>query len=405
MTRLNLTKRAIESFPPPPAGKSRAYYYDEKVKTLAVAVSPKGRRVFCWYKKVKGSTATLLNVGPYPEFSIEQARSVALEWNARAARGDNPAQERRARREELTFAELFELFVERHVRPRSGERAVRELRRSFKLYLETPLGRRRLSEVTPGGIARVHAELGQRGRIHAANRTLALLSSMFNRAREWSLFTAENPARLVKKFRETPRDRYLTDEEVKQFRAALRSERNVDLRDFLVCLLFTGQRESRVRSMRWDALDLARGTWSLRASAAQKPVPTVVALPRIVVWLLKLRRRALPPDVAWVFPGRPPRKAVSNPGFISTFKTGWDAFRKRAGLEDVRLHDLRRTLATWMISAGVPLPVVSKQLGHRTLTITGVYARADQAAVREAVTQTSRRLLAATNGGGRTEAA
>ncbi len=90
MIRVTLTKKFIEQDAKAPVDQTRAYYYDAKVRTLVLAVSPKGRKTFTWYKKLKGG-ATRLNIGTFPEWTIEKARGKASEWNAMAAHGQNPA--------------------------------------------------------------------------------------------------------------------------------------------------------------------------------------------------------------------------------------------------------------------------------------------------------------------------
>ena len=150
-------------------------------------------------------------------------------------------------------------------------------------------------------------------------------------------------------------------------------------------MLFTGARKMNVLSMRWEDVHLERALWTipLTKSGDSQRVPLAPAAVELLT-----RRRERSNGSIYVFPGtrKPHRTDV---------KSAWDRIRAAASLEDVRLHDLRRTLGSWQAAAGVSLPIIGKSLGHRDVQTTQIYARLDLDPVRQAVTTATTAMLAA----------
>lgn len=179
MARLNFTKAAIESLPTPVKGWT--YHYDTKTRGLAIGVSHTGARSFLVYRKVQGKPERI-TLGRYPDLTIEQARGKAASINSAIAYGENPADKRRVARKEMTFGQLFAEYIERHAKPnkRSWERDADQYQR----YLSDHLGRKKLPTIARTDIASIHSRVGKEHGT-AANRALALVSSVFGRATEW----------------------------------------------------------------------------------------------------------------------------------------------------------------------------------------------------------------------------
>ena len=130
MPKLNFTKKAIEALPRP-AGR-RAYYSDSKTRGLGIAVTPAGKKTFLLYRKIRGRPERI-NIGPYPDLSVEQARGKASELNAAIARGENPAEQKRAARGQMTLAELFDTYLEKYAK--DHKRSWRNDEAQFRRYL------------------------------------------------------------------------------------------------------------------------------------------------------------------------------------------------------------------------------------------------------------------------------
>ncbi len=227
-------------------------------------------------------------------------------------------------------------------------------------------------------------ESGTKHGHYAANRLLALVRAMFNVASAIG-FEGHNPTAGVKKFKETSRDRYLQPDELPKFFASLDAEPNETLKDFFRVALFTGARRANVQAMKWDQLDLTAGVWRIPDTKSGDPV--LVHLSSVVVEVLKGRKENS--TSAWVF------ATHSKTGHLVEPKTAWRRLLHRAGLADLRPHDLRRTLGSFQAAAGASLLTIGKALGHKSQGATAVYARLDLDPVRTAVDAATALILAA----------
>lgn len=290
---------------------------------------------------------------------------------------------RRQARLEATVGDLWarwQQYMEGHKKPKSQK----DDRRLYERFLQ-PWARRPLSEVTRSDVAGLHARIGRDNGEYLANRLLALASAMFSEARRAGIFTGENPCRDIRRFREESRDRWLDAAELKRFFAALHQEPDL-FRDYFLLLLLTGARKSNVLAMRWEQVDLGRGLW--RIPETKGGMVVIVPLVQPAVEIL-LRRQREANGHGWVFPGRHGKGHLADP-----YKP-WRRICSQAGLENLRIHDCRRTLGSWMATQGTSLPVIGKTLGHRSLQATEVYARLSTDPVHEAMERATGAMLEA----------
>lgn len=372
--KFHFTKKAIEALPVP-AGEQRVYFRDDQVRGLTVAISPAGKRTFVLYRKIAGRPERI-TIGTFPDTTVEQARGKASELNGEIAAGENPAVCQRAIREEITFKELFDtyllLFAKEHKRTWKKDEAM------FRLYLH-PLRLRKLSSIRKSDLIVLHAHIGRTRGHYIANRVIELVSSMFNRARnDWG-YEGENPAAGIKSFKEYKRERFIDGGELPRFFAALAEEPNTTIRDYVATSLLTGARRSNVQAMRWDEINWNRGEW-LPASKAKGDEPIRIALAAAALGILARRREDTASE--WVFPG------TGVTGHLIDPKATWKRILERAGLTDLRLHDLRRTLGSWQAAGGASLQIIGKSLGHADGSpATHIYSRLNMDPVRESVSK------------------
>jgi integrase len=291
--------------------------------------------------------------------------------NSAIAGGKNPASDRRTVRDEATLEELFETYLEHHARPH--KKTWREDRGIFNLHLAA-WRLRKVSSLRKLDVTMLHGRIGRGRGQYAANRVVELLCTMFNKAREWG-WRGENPAAGVKAFRERKRDRFLQPEELPAFFESLAEEMNGTIRDYILVSLLTGARRANVQEMRWPEINWKSAVWTIPETKSGEPLTVPLSPPCLRI--LEGRRRDRESD--WVFPG--PGKT----GHLVEPKKAWKRILKRAGLQDLRLHDLRRTLGSWQAAAGVSLPIIGKSLGHKSLAATQIYARLNLDPVRQAV--------------------
>jgi integrase len=367
----------VRAIKPPDA--DREYHKDSQFPGLQLCVTANGAKTYYFVKRISGRP-TRVRLGTVEQLSVAAARKAAATVTGAVATGKNPQQDRRDKRQEPTLGDLFAhwmLHAKAHKKPKSYLEDERQYNASLK-----PWQHRRLSTIKKADVQALHANMGQENGIYAANRLLALLRAMFNKADDLG-FRGDNPCHGIKLFREQSRDRFLQPDELSAFFTALATEPNV--RDFYLALLLTGARRSNVQSMRWEDIELQAGFWRIPGEATKGGIPVIVPLVGPLLAILN-ERKANANGTPWVFPGRD-GKAMANP------KGAWKRILARSRLGDLHPHDLRRSLGSWMAGQNTSLTIIGRALGHRTPQATMVYARLAIDPVREAVDRAATAML------------
>ena len=381
--KITFTKASLQALEPLPDKRRRVY--DSKQKGLTVYVSPSGGKTFYCAVKVDGRREEI-RIGDASAVTIEAARTRAAEIINDIARGTNPAEQKRQKKAEMTFADLFSEWVKEG--KTKGKKSLRNDESNFRLHLQG-LARKKLSEIERQHIRTLHQKIGGTSGIYQANRVLALIRAMFNFGiKVLDIPNLSNPAAGLKMHREESRDRRLHPDEMPRFFEALAAEDNIDIRDYVMLSLLTGARRGNVQAMRWEEINIERRTWTIPGAKAKAGDSIIVPLSTTAVEVLQARADR-DGTQGWVFPG--PGKL----GHLVEPKKGWQRLLQRAGIEDLRLHDLRRSLASFQIDAGVSLAVIGKGLGHHRTQTTAVYARLAQDPVAEAWQKGTDAILAA----------
>jgi len=320
----------------------------------------------------------------------DTARSEALRLLGSIASHEaprDPSAERNFIKAQPTLAEFAEQYLSQYAEAHKKPRTVAEDRRNIRLHVVPSLGHLRACNVTRSDVARFHAS---RRKFPAnANRCLATLSHMFTIAESWGLRPEDsNPCRKIKRYAEFARERSLSSHELERLGCALaKSQANPEtVEDWraIACfklLLFTGARLSEFLSLRWEWIDWARGIARLPDSKTGRK-NLILSTPALDL-LVSLPTRAAQ---GYAFPGL---RADSH--FVGIQKP-WQRLRKLAGLEDVRLHDLRHAFASVAVSAGDSLYTVGAILGHRQPSTTQRYAHLSVDPVRAVADKTAIRI-------------
>lgn len=384
--KFHFTERRVEQLEAPSKFKQtgrRAYYYDDEVRGLCVAVAPTGRKNFVLYRFVLGKPERI-QLGLTSDLTVLQARARARELNADIARGKNPGAERRSVRDEMTLQELFDTWLLLYAK--QNKKTWSDDVGTFNLHLKG-WKLRKISSITKVDVIRLHQHIGRTSGQYAANRVVENLSAMFNRAvSDWG-WTGANPAAGVKAFKERERTRFLDADELPRFFQSLAEESNETMRDFFLVALLSGARRSNVQEMRWTEINWQRATWTIPAEQAKAHEELNVVLMPSVMRILETRHASSKSD--FVFPGVGKSRHLVEP------KTAWKRILKRAGLSDLRMHDLRRTLGSWQAVTGASLPIIGKSLGHRSPKATAVYARLHLDPIRQSVERATQAMLTA----------
>jgi integrase len=371
-----LTKQIIDETPFPSEGQ--VFMRDAELPGFALRVT-KGRKSFILEKRIHGRMRRF-TIGPYGPLTVDQARKLASMHVGAIAQGDDPAQVRQDRLHEPTFGDLTEKYLERHAPRKRSARDDRGMLNSHLAVFRT----RKLTDLNRNDVARVHAQVGATAP-YRANRLVALLRKMFNLARDWGLHTGENPATRIEMFREEARDRFVQPEELPRLFQAIAEEADPAVRAVLLTALLTGARRTEVLSMRWDDVSLTRAEWRIPDTKAGRP--HLLPIPQALIATLRSLPRV--DGNPYVFLGQ------NGVGRLQNMKRAWDRIRRTAGIHDVRFHDLRRTVGSWLAGSGESLQLIGKVLNHRDVSTTAIYARLNLDPVRQALERNASKMLEA----------
>ena len=386
---LNFTKEALQGLPTPEAGK-RAVYLDAKTTGLQIRVTDTGVKTFSVYRRIKGGKPERITLGRFPTMTIEQARKQAARINAEIEEGSNPAEVKRAHRDEMTFADLFKEYGQRHGNKKRSWKTDQSL---YANHLQS-IAPHKLTSVTREMISRILSDLDKAGKAGATvNNIRALISSIFSRAIEWG-YASNNPVSGIKTRSKVKRDRFLQADELPRFFKALAEEPNETLRDYILLALLTGARRANLLAMRWKEISLKESVW--RIPDTKNGTPQNVTLSPEAAAILKARQESAEDGEEFVFPG------IGESGHIEEPKKGVIRVMERAGIpygrntpDGVTLHDLRRTLGSWQAKTGASLAIIGKSLNHKSQQATAIYARLDLDPVRQSVNTATAAMLEA----------
>jgi integrase len=368
-----------------PFDEERTYVKDTATQSLFLCVHRSGKKVFFIVRRVRGRTVRV-RLGAWPsELGIADARKEAAKVNGDIAKGEDPRISKLAARGEMTIGDLFIRHIEH---AKLHNKTWDENQKQYDLHL-SHWRTKRLSDLTRGDVQAFHARLGERSGKYAANRVLALLRHAYAKTAADLGWSGPNPAAGIEKFREQSRTRFLQANELPKLLLSLKSETEL-FRDFFLLCLLTGARRANVQAMRWDDIHFDRREWSI--SEAESKSGESIVIPLVPEATAILVRRKLAATTTFVFPSR------GKTGHLTEPKSAWRRVTSRAGLADVRLHDLRRTFGSWLTGTGASLPVVGKSLGHKSTASTAVYARLSRDPVRLAVERGTDAMLQAAKG-------
>lgn len=283
----------------------------------------------------------------------------------------------------MTIGELLVTYEQNHVLNLKDWRGIS---RRLQRYI-APWASLALDELTKMQVVQWHQEIGRtRGRT-AANQALQSLRALYAKAHEWELYDGKNPADRVKKFPKHSRERFVQSHEMPWLLHSIEEELPRTA-TFFLCLLLTGARRDEARLMQWKDLDLDRALWH---KPTTKTTPHTIPLAAPLV----ARLEQLPRVCAYVFPANPNPQNGMQAGVwcVTACEHAWGRIRRRAGLPDVRIHDLRRTAASWLSINGSNIQVIAAMLNHKSLTSTQIYARLSVAPIRLALDDQAERML------------
>ena len=374
---MRLGKAAIDRLLP----KSEPYFvWDEVLKGFGVRVAPNGSKSYwvrCRVGRGRSARQRKKSIGQHGSpWSPDEARTEALQVLSMASRGEDVAAVL-AVHQDATVDELIDRFLSEHVETKRKQSTQSNYRSLLEVHVRPAFGRKRAKDIGYADVAKFHSTLV--GSPYQANRCVAVLSKMFNLAEKWGLRpVGSNPCRGVDRYREERRERFLSRAEIRTLMETLKTVE--DERPgwppvaIIRLLVFTGARRGEVEQLLWKEVDDDRSAlFKQDTKTGQRTIPLNAEAAAVLAVLPRLGQSP------YVFP------AKSGGRHFQGLTKAWREIRFRAGLEGVRIHDLRHTFASLSVAAGVSLPILGKALGHTSPQTTQRYVHLGDDPVREAV--------------------
>ncbi|WP_339864940.1 tyrosine-type recombinase/integrase [Paremcibacter congregatus] len=340
--------------------------WDGELRGFGLRVYPNGRKVYIVKCRIKGQQR-FITIGQHGPLTADQARAKAYNILSEAKNGRDPARDQDQVRKSPTMKELGERFLTDYVAVRCKPTTQYEYRRSVELFISPKIGTRKASDIERKDISELHHDM--RKTPYQANRTLGVLSKMFNLAEVWGIRPDHsNPCLHVKKYPEQKRERFLSQQEYVALGKTLNdieregSETKAAI-NAIRLLILTGCRLGEIMTLKWNYVDLRSREFRLPDS---KTGAKLVHFGEIVVDVLKNIERI--EGNPWVITGR------QEGARLTDLQHPWRRIRARAGLSDLRIHDLRHSYASGALALGEGLPMIGKLLGHSQVQTTARYA-------------------------------
>jgi integrase len=412
MAGQRISKRTIDALKP----NGREFsVWDADVSGFGVRMRQTGAMSYVViYRAGAGRGAPLrrYTIGAVGKITPEDARTRAKVILGSVAHGQDPAGQKTNERGAPTVSELADRFMAEHVVPKRKDQTAKFYRDILERIVKPELGTTKADKLTRQQVAKLHSSLADTP--FQANRVLAAVGSMYSfGGRAGAISEGINPARGVDRFKEDRRERFLTSEELERLGSAIREAETVGVpwvvdetgpnarhlpnyenrfakinrfaAAALRLLLFTGCRLREILNLRWENVDSERGLLFLPDSKTGRKT-IILNAPALAI--LDGLEKVGP----YVVPGDDPEKPRPD------LKRPWRVITQRAGLDGVRLHDLRHTYASYGAGGGLGLPIIGRLLGHTQASTTARYAHLDNDPLRRASEAIAGRIAAALDG-------
>jgi len=359
--------------------------FDTEVIGFAVRVQSSGARTFTIDYRHAGRQRRM-NIGRWPEWSVTAARERAKELRRAIDEGRDPLEVREGFREAPRVKDMIDRYIVEHL-PKLAKNNAGDQVSMLRKMLEPAWGNKLVTEITKSDVARFFdfvaegrprpskAKPNNRARKlqgHKptpirANRMGEVLRKMFTLAMEWE-WRADNPAQGFHRRVEQARERFLGPEELTRIAAVLDNAEDQRGAAIIRMCMLTGARVGEVRTARFEQFNLDYVIWSKPAATTKQRKIHRVPISQEVVTIVRQRQMVVPRGNPWLFPG----EVIGQP--VREIRRFWARVQKEADLPDVRIHDLRHTFASLLVSGGASLEMIGRLLGHSQMQTTQRYA-------------------------------
>jgi integrase len=383
---MKLTQKAVQALMRPAAGNRVSY--DDEIPGFGARITSTGVVSFVLEYRINGRHRRY-TIGRFSDLTVLAARERAIQLRGKILDGVDPLQQRIEANAEPTMDDLARDFLERYAKAHKRASSVRNDRQMLHKIILPKLKQLRVRAVTRRDIETLHH--GLKNTRYRANRVLALLSKMFSLAIEWR-WRPDNPTKGIPRYPEDRRETWLTAEQVESLFAALDAYSDQSAANAIRLLIITGAREGEVLSATWEQFDLKRGIWTKPSHHTKQKKIEHTPLSEMALQLLRGMNATRTSQA--VFPGQKGARVTLRRPWVQVCKvaglaTSEQAPGKRKNFltvwkPAVRIHDLRHTFASHLVSSGESLHIVGKLLGHTLPQTTARYAHLADRALRDA---------------------
>ncbi|MBZ0098265.1 MAG: tyrosine-type recombinase/integrase [Taibaiella sp.] len=377
---MKLTQSAIRAMTYDKSDNKADLRFDDELRGFGVRIYPSGRKsFFISYRNMTG-TKKRHTVGNFGTITLKQAYDLARRKLVEVTSGGDPAKERTAQRNEMTFGDVASRYI--NYAKDHNKRSIGDDFQRLRDHILPAIGKMKLSEISLVTLERLHADIKHKTSASTANRCAALFKKILNQAIEWSLIE-KSPAQHLKMFKEPPpRDIFLNRDQCKQLIDACSQDDNVYMCSLFLLAMFTGRRIGEIITAKWSDIDLGNRIWTFPSTKAgeQQRIPINNAVRDILT--------------------KTPR-VVDNPHLIVGAKPGahvvhyrraWNRILKQANIEPFPPHGLRHNYASTLVADGVHMAQVQSLLGHKSSLTTQKYAHHQHEDLMEASNRFGRRI-------------
>jgi len=379
----HLTARVVKAAE---IGTRKYVVFDEDCPGFGLCVFLSGRNGFILIYRAAGRQRRM-TIGTWPSWSVIAAREEAKRLKRDIDRGEDPMDDRTNARHAPIVKDLIDRFIDEHLPKLATTNAKDQIRMLNGLVL--PDWRtRKVADITPTDVDRLLTKIAS-GRARPsktapkakrktplkpakptpvrANRLGEVLRKMFSLAVQWKMRT-DNPATSFRKRPETARERFLSFDEIQRLADALCADPDQRAAGIIRLCMLTGARCGEARTATFDQFNLDLAIWTKQAAYTKQRRVHRVPISHEAVALIRLRGGAVPKGCHFLFPGDVPGQPVVD------LKRFWERMRVQAEIPDVRIHDLRHTFASLLVSGGASLEMIGRLLGHTQIGTTQRYA-------------------------------
>lgn len=362
---VRLSDKLVKGLEPP--AKGNKITYDGALSGFGIRVTAAGRKAFILNYYIKGRERRI-TIGPYPALSVLAARKQAQEFLLHISTGLDPLEMRQSANKAPTMDDLFQEYDRQNL-PKLAKRSAADIRSMFRKEILPTLGKKKVQDVTYSDCNAIHQRISL-DRPVRANRVLEVLRRSLNLAIKWG-WIENNPASGVEKNQEEPRIRSLSKIEIHRLLSALEEHPQKTSCDAITFMLLTGCRRGEALNATWEQFSDDLRVWTKPAATTKQRRLHRVPISRAAIKILSQRKQnlALSPQEQsdYVF-------AAISGNALTDVKRTWSSVKAKAGLRNVRLHDLRHTFASLLVSQGQSLPTIGAMLGHTQPQTTARYA-------------------------------